>query len=55
MSMISWIREHKFEAHLAAFLLMVVPSVLLYFSSVGLIWPLLGIFALGNILAMVIK
>lgn len=53
--MISWIRNHKFESHLTAFLLMVIPSILFYFLGVGLVWPLLGIFVLGNILAMVIK
>ncbi|MBT3389125.1 MAG: hypothetical protein HN413_01815 [Chloroflexi bacterium] len=58
-AMISWIRAHKFEAHLTAFLLMVVPSALLYFSNqaenAGPIWVFLGIFVVGNILAMVIK
>jgi len=58
-SMISWIRAHKFEAHLTAFLLMVIPSALLYFTNqsqgVVLIWVLLGVFVIGNILAMLIK
>lgn len=58
-SIISWIREHKFEAHLTAFLLMVVPSALLYFTNqtetAGLTWGLLGIFVAGNVLAMLIK
>ena len=55
----NWISEHKFESHLTAFLLMVIPSMGLYFTSQidgnGLIWTLLGIFVTGNILAMLIK
>ncbi len=55
----NWIREHKFESHLTAFLLMVIPSIGLYFttqiSGSGLIWALIGIFVVGNILAMIIK
>ncbi len=57
--MMNWIREHKFEAHLAAFLLMVIPSILLYFinrgENVSILWGLIGIFAIGNIFAMIIK
>jgi hypothetical protein len=58
-AMISWLRSHKFEAHLTAFLLMAFPSALLYLSNQtensGLIWVFLGVFVIGNILAMVIK
>ncbi|MBU0511915.1 MAG: hypothetical protein KJ638_09480 [Chloroflexi bacterium] len=54
-----WLRAHKFQAHLTAFLLMVIPSVGLYFAAnagvTALIWGLLGVFALGNLLAMVVK
>ncbi|MBC8508041.1 MAG: hypothetical protein ISR58_08825 [Anaerolineales bacterium] len=55
----NWIREHKFESHLTAFLLMVIPSAVLYFTlqtkSVGSIWALLGVVIVGNLLAMIIK
>jgi hypothetical protein len=57
--MLAWLKQHKFEAHLAAFLLMVLTSIGLYTaSSAGLtflIWVLLGGFALANGLAMVLK
>lgn len=57
--MINWIKNHKFETYLAAFLLMVIPSVGLYFAAnaeiAALIWGLLGVFALGNLLAMVVQ
>ncbi len=55
----NWIREHKFESHLASFLLMVVPAALLYFTTqgeaAGPIWVLVGIFIAGNLLAMITK
>ncbi len=55
----NWLREHKFESHLTAFLLMVGPSAVLYFTiqgkADGPIWALLGVFIVGNLLAMVIK
>jgi len=58
-SLIIWIRAHKFEAHLTAFLLMVIPSAGLYFANQGgnsaSIWALLGLFIIGNLLAMLIK
>jgi len=54
-----WLREHKFESHLTAFLLMVIPSLGLYFTlqgkATGPIWLFIGIFVLGNLLAMLIK
>jgi hypothetical protein len=57
--MIRWLSKHKFQAHLSAFLLMVV-------SSVGMIvltqdegspftWLMIAVFALANILAVFIK
>ena len=57
--MISWLSKHKFQAHLSAFLLMVV-------SSIGMIasmqdadspftWLMIAVFALANILAVFIK
>jgi len=54
-----WLREHKFEAHLAAFLLMIIPSGGLYFAAqggtTGVIWALLGLFVLANLFAIVLK
>jgi hypothetical protein len=57
-TIISWLRENKFEAHLTTFLLMVFSSILLFFSGrvegAGLTWILIAIFVLANILAMLI-
>jgi hypothetical protein len=33
--MFAWLREHKFEAHLIAFLLMVLPPIPMYFAAQG--------------------
>jgi hypothetical protein len=58
-SVVSWIHQHRFEAHLTAFLLMVIPSSGLYFTSQGeneaMIWSMLGVFIIGNLLAMIVK
>ena len=55
----NWLREHKFEAHLLAFSLMILPAVGLYFAarrgSQSWIWALLGVFVLGNLLAVVVR
>jgi hypothetical protein len=57
--MISWLRTHRFEAHLISFGLMILVSVGLYITVntglKGLTWVLLGVFALANVLAMAIK
>ncbi len=54
-----WLRDHKFEAHLIAFLLMVLPPVPLYFAArngvVPWMWALLAPILLGNLLALVTK
>ena len=54
-----WMQAHKFEAHLAVFLGMVIPAALLYpaaqSNQPGWLWVLLGAFALANLGAMVIK
>ena len=51
-----WIATHKFQAHSLAFLLIVLPSIGLYFAtqleSAGWVWGLLGLAALGNLLAV---
>jgi hypothetical protein len=57
--MISWLRTHRFEAHLISFGLMILVSVGLYITVntglKGLTWVLLGVFSLANVLAMAIK
>ena len=57
--MINWLHEHKFEAHLGTFTLMILASIGMYITSMagvfGLIWPLLGVFVLANIIAMAVK
>jgi len=57
--MLTWLQKRKFEVHLTSFVLMVLASVGLYFAAsahvIGLIWGLLGLFALGNLLTMAVK
>ena len=57
--MIPWLNEHKFQIHLAAFALMIVTSIGLYFvsdsGSSGLTWGLLTVFALVNGLVIFLK
>ncbi len=57
--MLSFLRTHKFEAHLVSFVLMVLASIGMYLAidrgSSGLIWALLAGFVLANLLAMMVK
>lgn len=57
--MIRWLSKHKFQAHLSAFLLMVVSSVgmiaLTQDDGSPLTWLMIAAFALANILAVFIK
>lgn len=57
--MINWLRAHKFESHLTAFILMVLTPIGLYFAAntdtIGLVWVLLGVFVLANLLAIFLK
>jgi hypothetical protein len=59
MNILTWLRTHKFEAHMIAFLLMIVPPIPLYFAArqgvTTLIWILMIPFVLGNLLVLVIK
>ena len=52
-----WLTKNKFEVHLAAFLLMVLPPIPLYFAAqkgaTGLIWLLIGLVICGNLLALI--
>ena len=51
-----WLNQRKFAVHLAAFLLMVLPPVGLYFAAeqgtLLEIYSLLGMVVVGNLLAM---
>ncbi|UCD99063.1 MAG: hypothetical protein JSV42_19350 [Chloroflexota bacterium] len=50
--------EKKFKLHLVALLLMLIPSVPMFFaaqySATGLIWFLVGIVVLGNLIVVFI-
>lgn len=52
------LRKNKFQLHLIALLLMLIPPIPLYFAAQrgasGLIWVLIGIVILGNLLAILI-
>ena len=53
------IAKNTFLIHTIAFLLMILPPVLLYFAArsenVPAIWLLLSLFVVGNLLALSIK
>ena len=57
--MLEWLSKHKFQAHLAAFLLMVISSIgmilALQSEAIGFIWIMIAIFTLASILAIFIK
>jgi hypothetical protein len=54
-----WLSEHKFQAHLTAFLLMILSSIgmilLMRGDRNGLIWLLVAVFAGANLLAVFVK
>lgn len=57
--MFVWLREHKFEAHLIAFLLMILPPIPMYFAAqTGAevwIYILITPVILGNLLELWLK
>jgi hypothetical protein len=57
--MISWLSKHKFQAHLSAFLLMVVSSMgmiaLMQDQGSPISWLMIVVFAFANILAVFVK
>lgn len=57
--MFAWLREHKFEAHLIAFLLMILPPIPMYFAAQeeAEIWIYILVipFVLGNLLELWMK
>jgi hypothetical protein len=52
------LKEHKFQLHLAALLLMLIPPIPMYFAAqsgaAGLIWLLVAIVVLGNLLVIIV-
>jgi len=56
--LLNWLNNHKFEAHLISFLLMIVPPAGMYYAAQagadGLILGLLGLVVTGNLLAIAI-
>lgn len=55
----SWLDRHKFGAHLVAFFVMVLVPLALYLAARngagGAIWALLGLFALANLLVVLVR
>ena len=58
MNIINYLREHKFESYLVAFLLMMIPPLPMYFAAIHenslFIWIGLGIVILGNLITLII-
>jgi hypothetical protein len=54
-----WIKQHKFELALLAFILMVLPPVGLFLAAergdTSWIWVLLGVVIAGNLISLFIK
>ena len=57
--MLNWLSKYKFQAHLSAFLLMVISSIGMIFlkweGSTPFTWLMIAIFAIANVLAIFIK
>ena len=55
----TWLGQRKFEAHLGIFLTMILCSTGLYFAAQsgaqGWIWVLLAVFALANLLVILVR
>lgn len=54
-----WLSSHKFETHLTAFLLIILPAIPLFYvaqlESNAWIWGLLSLVILGNLLELAIR
>jgi hypothetical protein len=54
-----WLHKNTFKIHVAAFLLMIISSGLLYpaatSQAVGWVWVLLGLVVTGNILVLLVR
>jgi len=52
------IKDHKFELHLTALLLMLIPPIPMFFAAqagnASLIWLLVAVIVLGNLLVIII-
>ena len=52
------LKERKFQLHLAALLLMLIPPIPMYFaaraSAFPLVWLLLAIVVIGNLLVIIV-
>jgi len=57
--MLIWLTKNKFQAHLTAFLLMVISSIGMLFlmrqNSDGFTWLMVAIFVVANIIAIFVK
>jgi hypothetical protein len=53
------LKKHTFRIHTAAFLLMVLPSIGLYFAvsagSIPAVWVLIGMFVLANLMILLVN
>jgi hypothetical protein len=51
-----YFKQRRFQVHILAFLLMILPPVAMYFAAqqgiTGAIWALLALVVLGNLLAL---
>ncbi|MBE0411835.1 MAG: hypothetical protein IBX69_19070 [Anaerolineales bacterium] len=51
-----WLRRYKHVAHLIAFLMIMIPSAVLYplaqHEATGLIWVLISVIVAGNVLVV---
>ena len=57
--MLNWLTKNKFQAHLTAFLLMVISSIGMLFlmrqNNDGFTWLMVAIFVVANIIAIFVK
>ena len=57
--MLKWLSNHKFQAHLTAFVLMVLTSIGMIFAlpseANALTWVMVVLFAAANVLALFIE
>jgi hypothetical protein len=57
--LLNWTRKHKFETHVAAFLLMILPPIAMYLAATQgatqWTWILIGFVITGNLLVLIVK
>ena len=55
-NLVKWLNNNKFAIHLAAFILMILPPIALYFAAqqgaTVWIWALIAVVCFGNLLAV---